>query len=333
MTSPAPFRPIRLAGHRLRAEILPFGASLVSLVPDGLGRSIVLGHGNREDYAKHPKLYMGAVIGRHANRIAFGRTLLDGQTLKLDLNAPPHHSAGGAAGFSTQTFRVGLRTRERVALHYHSPDGEGGYPGALDVSVTYELAPPSTLRLTLEATTTAPTILSMCHHPYFDLDGRRDVRDHELQVHAERYLPCDDTVLPTGDVVPVKGTGFDFRTARRFASAPGWARLNNTFRLHDMPEGPLRPAATLWGADGTRLDLATTMPGLHVYSGHRLSGTAHGADGQQFEAFSGLCLEAQAWPDAPNNPLFPSVVLRPERGYRHVTEYRIGLQNEARRAG
>lgn len=231
---------------------------------------------------------------------------------------------GGSTGFSNRPWRIAARSDTQVTLRHHSPDGEGGYPGALDVMATYALAGARTLRLTYEATTTAPTILSMCHHPYFDLDGRRDIRDHRLQVHAGHYLPCDDNVLPTGEVAPVLGTGFDFRNARRFAAAPGWDRLNNTFCLHDLAQGPLRPAATLWGADGTRLDLATTMPGLHVYSGYRLSGLAPDADGRPFKAFSGLCLEAQAWPDAPNNPHFPSVVLRPGKRYRQVTEYRIG---------
>lgn len=326
MSSPDPLRTILLEGAGLRAEIIPFGATLVSLVPARSQRSLVLGHPDHAEYVRHPNLYMGAVIGRHANRIAFGRTSLDGRTLELERNAPPHHSAGGSTGFSSRTWHVGAQTATRVALHHHSPDGEGGYPGAVDVIATYEVAFPSTLRLTFEATTSAPTILSMCHHPYFNLDGRDDIRDHRLQVHADRYLPRNDTVLPTGDVAPVAGTGFDFREARRVGSAPGWDRLNNTFCLHDDTAGPLRRAATLIGADGTRCDLATTLPGLHVYSGYRLAGETHGTNGQPLTAHAGLCLEAQAWPDAPNNPQFPSVTLRPGKRYRQVTEYRIAVK-------
>ncbi|SDX32667.1 aldose epimerase family protein [Litoreibacter albidus] len=322
----ANFKAITISGSGMTARILPFGASLVDLRLEGWAHPLVIGLKDEASYLEERHLYLGAVIGRFANRIAHGRTIVDGQPVLLDCNAPPHHSHGGSNGFASKFWKVSKAQGASATLKLRSPDGEAGYPGRVDVIATYELVPPHTLRLTLEATTTRNTILNLCHHPYFNLDGRARIDNHCLQVDAERYLPCDETVLPTGQINHVAHSDFDFRQAVRIGDKiEGGTLYNNSYCLCDEPSRVLTYAARLSADRGPQLEVWTTQAGLHVYSGHKLKTESKGQNGREIAAFGGLCLEAQNWPNSANMPNFPSPSLAADETYRQVTEYRFQM--------
>lgn len=315
---------IDLEMRDLRACILPFGATLAGLWSRGHGSSLVLGFDDPAAYAREPHHYMGAVIGRTANRIAHGRARIEGEDLSLPINVPPHHSHGGTCGFSARVWEVEDRTATRLTLRLDSPDGDQGYPGAVTARVSYALIPPSTLRLEMEAQATRPTPLGLCHHPYFNLSDCADMSGHVLALAASRYLPCDETILPTGEIAPVEGTPFDFRQPRRLGEIlSAGHRLNNTVVLHERPAGPIAFAARLTGPTGLALELRTTQPGLHVYTAHKLHSDEPERSGRAFTPLAALCLEAQAWPNSLNTPGFPHAVCKPGMPYRQVTEYAI----------
>ena len=306
--------------------MLPFGATLAGLWLARWSPSLILGFADPRAYARAPGLYMGAVIGRTANRTAFGTTTLEGSRLSLPINAPPHHSAGGFEGFSTRVWSVEERRSDRVTLRLDSPDGDQGYPGAVTVRATYAIVAPATLCLTFEATTSRTTLLGLCHHPYFNLGPGKDVFDHRLQIAAERYLPCDETILPTGEIASVTGTPFDFRQPRPLDAvlSPG-VRHNNTLVLHTNPVGPLKDAATLSAPGAPTLRLATTQPGLHVYSAYKLRSAEAERSARPLAPFAAICLEAQAWPDSANRTGFPSLICRPDEPYFQRTEYAFSV--------
>ncbi|WP_157236487.1 aldose epimerase family protein [Wenxinia marina] len=298
-----------LSAGDLVARVHPFGASLIDLRLGGRDHPLILDF-NDADIARQA-LFSGAVIGRFANRIAGGRTCVAGQVLTLERNdAGVNTLHGGSRGFATRVWTVEHAGPASVTFRIDSPDGEGGFPGAVTVRATYTVAAPAILRLTLSAVTSAPTILSLAHHPYFNLDRSRTIDDHVVCIAAERYLPASDTLVPL-EPAPVAGTPYDFRDPRRV----GGAEFNNTFCIGERPAQPMREVATL-AAGGTRLTLSTTQPGLHLYTGHKVGGG-------RFGPRSGLCLEPQGWPDAPNRADFPSSLLTPGAPYDHLIEYRF----------
>lgn len=313
--------PLDLAGHGLRARVLPYGASLLDLRLDGHPEPLILGM-VPEAYPAHPQFYMGAVIGRHANRVANGRASVNGRALDLVINAPPHHSAGGDEGFSRLAWTVERHDATGLVLSLISPDGHEGYPGELHVTATYALLPDACLRLTFEAVSDADTLLTMCHHPYFNFDGSESADAHVLEIAASSYLPCDETVLPSGGPTPVAGSAFDFTTPHRVGTHPGQI-YNNTYCISVEPVNPLRHAARLTGQTGVSMDLWTTQSGLHLYNSYKLLDCPHGPGGRRNLPRSAICLEAQNWPDSPNNPDFPSPFLKEGQHYRQVTEYRF----------
>ena len=313
--------PREIGGYGLYASIIPLGASLRDLRLDGFDFPLVLGL-HPEDQKANPQFYMGAVIGRHANRIGFGRASVDGEALALALNAPPHHSAGGTVGFSRRAWQVAHHDATELSLSLISPDGEEGYPGEVRVTATYKIAPGPVLSLAFSAHADRNTILNMCHHPYFNLDGSETADNHVLEIAADTYLPCDETVLPSAGPTPVTGSAFDFTTPRTLGDISG-QNYNNTFCLSDAPANPLRFAARLTGTTGLSMDVWTTQSGLHLYNGYKLVDCPCGHDGRSYHPRSGVCLEAQNWPDAPNHPDFPSSLLKPGQRYEQVTEYRF----------
>jgi aldose 1-epimerase len=293
------------------AVVIGFGAALRDLVvpaPEG-PRRVVLGHADLAGYQANPA-YLGVTAGRHANRIAGGRFRLDGKAYQLSLNENGRtHLHGGVRGFSHRPWRLVDANEISATFELVSPDGEEGYPGTLTARCTYALAAPATLRVTMTATTDAPTIVSLAHHSYFTLAPGQPVLDHRLAIHADRYTPVDADLIPTGEIADVAGTPYDFREPQRLADGP---RLDTNFVLAGSDGDALVPAATVTAA-GLRLDCRTTAPGLQVYDG--------GGLGAPFRAHAGLCLEPQHFPDGPNKPNFPSPVLRPGETYRQVTEY------------
>jgi aldose 1-epimerase len=330
-------RAVRLATPDAEAEVLEFGAVVRDLKVrrrDGAMQRVVLGLNSIEDYVEHAP-HFGAIAGRYANRIRHGRFRLDGIDYQLRLNQDGRHHlhGGGPAGFGKQPWTMVDHDATSVTLVHVSPDGTNGYPGTLQVTCRYQLVD-RTLRLTLTAATDKATIINLCHHSYFNLDGGADILDHNLEVRANVMTPADADLIPNGELQAVAGTPFDFRVARpvRLTAADGqrhWYDHNFMLRA-DVSEPSVATglqiarAATLASAkSGLELQCWTTEPCLHVYDGFKVAVPVAGLDGARYGANAGLCLEPQHAPDSPNLPHFPSTTLRPGHLYRQVTEYRF----------
>jgi aldose 1-epimerase len=216
--------------------------------------------------------------------------------------------------------------KQSVTFAIHDPDGAMGFPAALDISCTCRLTPPATLRIELTATSTDTTLCNLAHHSYFNLDdgGGSDILDHRLRIAAQAYLPTDDAAVPTGEVMPVEGTDFDFVLPRSMRPDPGGdTRYDHNFCL-SAARGPLRQVAWVQGArSGVEMEVWTTEPGLQFYTGQFPDLTVPGLGGRRYRSHAGFCLEPQIWPDSPNRPYFPQAVLNPGEEYRQVTEYRF----------
>jgi len=324
--------------HGLRVRITNYGGIVVSLeVPDRRGRQadVVLGYDRLEDYLRENP-YFGALIGRYANRIARGRFVLDGVEYHLATNDGPNHLHGGIKGFDKVVWQAQpLRRADAVGLKlsYLSPDGEEGYPGNLQVTVRYYLTNDDALRIEYEAQTDKATPVNLTHHSYFNLagSGNGDILQHELMINADRFTPVDEHLIPTGELRPVAGTPFDFRTP-----TPIGARIDqddqqlhfgrgydHNWVLNDY-DGSLRLVARVREPDSGRvMEVYTTEPGLQFYSGNFLDSSNVGKGGKVYRHRYGFCLEAQHFPDSPNKPQFPSVILRPGRKYTQVTVYKF----------
>ncbi|WP_435214254.1 aldose epimerase family protein [Streptomyces sp. bgisy034] len=297
----------------VRVRVLSYGGIVQSLqVPDRDGHpaDVVLGFASLEDYVSHPGPYLGALIGRYANRIAGGRFPLDDLTYALEPNTPPNSLHGGERGFDKRVWDVtpvehGLRL-ERV-----SPYGEEGFPGRLEVSVTYTLDAGGALRIAYEAVTDAPTVVNLTNHSYFNLAGAGSgsAGGHELRLAASRFTPVDADLIPTGALDDVTDTRFDFRQARKVG-----AGYDHNFVLDKGVTASAQKVAELYEpASGRVLTVATTEPGLQLYTGDHLP--------EPFAAGDGIALETQHFPDSPNRPEFPSTVLRPGEVFRSETVY------------
>lgn len=327
------------AGLEVRA--MTYGGIIVSLrVPDRRGQldDIVLGYDTAAAYAA-PHPYFGAIVGRYANRIANARFTLDGKTYQLKANNGPNHLHGGVTGFDKVTWSGEPFQDERgagVVLTYTSRDGEEGYPGTLAARVTYTLTDRNELIFDYHATTDAPTVVNLSQHSYFNLAGQgaRDVLEHELQIHADRYTPVDDTLIPVGDLTPVADTPFDFRTpvaiGRRIAQEDVQLRrgrgYDHNYVLTRSGTGLQSAARVVERATGRTLEVSTTEPGLQLYTGNFLDGSITGKRGRVYRQRYGFCLETQHFPDSPNKPSFPSTVLRPGEEYRSRTVLTFGTE-------
>jgi aldose 1-epimerase len=319
------------------ASVMEWGAVVRDLaVPvEGRPQRVVLGFASLDDYLKHSP-HFGAIAGRFANRIGGGRFTLDGVAHELKLNQDGRHSLhGGGMGFGKQPWTILHHDAASVTLALHSPDGDHGYPGAVTVLCRYTLAEPATLRVELTATTDAPTIINLCHHSYFNLDGSADILDHELELRANLITPVDADLIPSGEVASVAGAPFDFRKARviRCVEPDGSRRWydHNWLLRRDRREPSamagleIAHAATLRSPlNGLAMQVWTTEPAMQFYDGFKTNTPVAGLSGAPYGACAGLCLEPQHVPDSPNLPHFPSTVLRPGEVYRQVTEYRFG---------
>jgi aldose 1-epimerase len=322
----------------LEMEVSAYGGAILSLrVPDREGRlgDVVLGFDRLQGYVDD-RGYFGVLIGRLANRIRGGRFRLDGREYALPVNDGGNHLHGGPGGFHKVAWRA-EPTEENgtvgVRLDRRSPDGEQGYPGNLDVTVTYRLTLEGALVIDYAAETDQPTPVSLTQHTYFNLSGDpvRDVLDHELELHADRFTPADGGLIPTGELVPVAGTPFDFRTPTTIGAriGDGDPRLagvggyDHNFVVSDG-DAPLSTAARVHEPrSGRVLELFTTEPGLQFYSGNYLDGSAVGKNGQPYGYRCGFCLEPQKFPDSPNHPDFPTCIVRPGQRYTSRTVYRF----------
>ena len=323
----------------LVAKVMTYGATLTEMhVPDKDGNkaSVVLGFDNFERYEQgHP--FFGSTTGRVANRIAKGQFTLDGKEYKLVTNNGPNHLHGGTKGFDKVIWkaeRVKSNRGPAVRFTYLSPDGEEGYPGALNTVVTYTLTNDDELRIDYEATTDKPTILNLTNHSYFNLagEGNGDVLDHVLTVNADRYTPTDDTLIPTGELAPVEGTPVDFRKPTRvgdriksFGEPQGFGYDHN-FVINGR-EGQLKLAARVRDPKtGRQMEVHTTEPGVQLYTGNGLSEKIVGLSGRPYVKHAGLCLETQHFPDSINHEEFPSVVLRPGEKFRSTTVHKFSVK-------
>ena len=325
---------LRLDSGQLKVGLTNYGARMLSIeAPDRAGHldHVLLGF-DRADVILAAGSF-GAVLGRTANRIAHGRFTLDGSTYQLSVNDGTNTLHGGKQAFSKRFWTVAGRTANSVTFTLESPDGDQGYPGALSARATYHLDG-NALRLTLEATTTAPTPVNLSAHPYFNLAGAAalDVNDHALQVFASQVLPTDSAQIPTGERRPVAGTPFDFRTpailGTRLRSSDEQmliARGYDHCFVLDCDAGALRPAARLTHAvSGRVLEVETDRVGLQVYTGNSLNGSLIGHGGT-YRQTAGLALEAQGFPDAPNHPDFPSIILRPNQRFEATILHRFSV--------
>ncbi len=320
----------------LRAKIMTYGATLTSVeVPDRDGRltNVTLALDSLADYLKgHPCL--GSTIGRYANRIALGRFELDGVEYRLATNNGPNHLHGGIRGFDKVVWKAHTFVGTAgVIFSYESGDGEEGYPGRLSAQVTYDLTDHDELLIAYDATCDKPTVVNLTNHAYWNLGGAGagDVLGHRLTLAADAYLPADAGLIPTGEIRPVQGTPLDFTQPRTIGS-----RIQQTGFGYDhcfvlrKPPGQPENAAPLAARveephSGRVMEVATSQPGVQLYTANFLDGRLHGG-GVAFGRHFGLCLEAQHYPDSPNRRAFPSTVLRPGETYKQVTMHKFDVQ-------
>jgi aldose 1-epimerase len=321
----------------IEVQAITYGGIITSLkTPDRRGTigDIVLGFDTIDGYLKgHP--YFGAIIGRYGNRIANGRFAIDGQAYTLATNNGPNHLHGGDRGFDKHVWQATpLKGRNAITFSRTSPDREEGYPGALTVEVTYVLTENNELVVEYLATTDKPTHVNLTQHSYFNLAGSGDILGHELTIDADRYTPVNAALIPTGELAPVDGTPFDFRKPTAIG-----ARINDAHpqiahgRGYDHnwvlngTAGQMRTVARVFEPkSGRTLAVSTSEPGMQFYAGNFLDGSITGKGGQAYALRSGFCLETQHYPDTPNQPNFPTTLLKPGEEYRTATVFAFGTR-------
>lgn len=324
----------------LEARVMTYGGILVSLkTPDRHGEmgDIVLGFDDLQGYlAGHP--YFGSLIGRYGNRIARGQFSLNGVEYRLARNNGPNHLHGGENGFDKVLWKAApalVDDGEQLMLSYRSVDGEEGYPGQLDVEVTYTLTEDNELKIDYRAHCDRPTILNLTNHSYFNLAGQGDILNHVVNLKASRFLPTDSTLIPTGELRPVNRTPMDFTRPTpigaliqddyeplRFAGG-----YDHCWIFDKEQPGALEPVAEVFDPhSGREMKVLTTQPAIQFYTGNFLDGTLTGKSGRVYRKHDGFCMETQHYPDAPNHGDFPSTVLNPGEVYLQATVYRFGIR-------
>ncbi len=319
--------------------ITNYGGRIVSImVPDREEelQDVVLGFDNIQEYVEKPSSF-GATIGRFANRIAYGKFPLHGDTITLSLNNGKHTIHGGAEGWQNQVFDAEQLTDSLLVLRYVSADGEAGFPGKVDVKATFILRDDNTLRIDYLATTDKKTVINMTNHSFFNLSGdpSTTIVDHVLLVNADTYTPLDSALITTGDLENVVSTPFDFTSPVSIEDALARDSLHRQLQLaqgfdHNyvlLSAGKLgKLAAQAYSPrSGIILEVYSTEPGLQVYTGNMLDGSRKGKGGVYYHKRAGLCLEPQHYPDSPNKPRWPSTILEPGEKYTSSTIYRFGI--------
>ncbi|SEN35370.1 aldose 1-epimerase [Paracoccus alcaliphilus] len=305
---------ITLRGGGLRATVLTLGAIVQDLRMDGLDHPLVLGCPDPAAYLDQAR-YVGAIVGRFANRIGGARFELDGVAHRTDPNFLGRHTLhGGHDGTDLHIWRIEQQAADQVTLSLTLPDGHMGFPGTMAIRATIALRDQA-LVIDMQATSDAATPCNLAHHGYFSLDEGGDIRKHELWIDAAHYLPVDEGLIPLPGTAPVAGTAFDFRQMRPV----GNCGYDHNFCLSDGIRPP-RPVARLRGSSGLTMTVTTDAPGLQVYDGRHFNGLA-GLDGRSYAPHAGIAMETQHWPDAPNRPDFPDQILRPGQTYRHHVAY------------
>ncbi len=302
-------------------QLSSLGAGITAIVvPDKAGKlsNVVLGYPKALDYLSDGPC-AGKIPGRFANRIAKGKFTLDGVEYSLPINNGPNHLHGGPEGFQNQVWESRIEG-DAVEFLYFAADGEAGYPGNIKVIAHYTWSEDNALKLVMTAETDAPTVVNLTNHVYFNLDGEGSVLDHEMELNASEYLPTDETLIPTGEVAPVAGTPMDFGERKKigrdiredFPALKFGKGYDNCWLIDGALPGQLSTAAELWGpVSGRHLEVLTTQPAVQVYTGNWLSGCPKSPSGYAYQDYDAVAIECQHTPDAPNQPEFPSTVLRP----------------------
>lgn len=309
-----PVHKLAMRGPGVAAEILTYGATLRALhvdTPRG-AVNVALGHEDLAGYLAENG-YVGAIVGRYANRIGGSAFTLDGTVHRVVPNEGANQLHGGPGGFSTRVWRVVSASPARIELGLTSPDGEMGYPGTLEATAIYEIPSPGTLRITTQAIADKPTPANIVSHAYYNLDGGGDVRDHGLQIAASRIVAVDKALIPTGETPDVSGTAFDFREPKRLRD--GGVHYDVNYCLDRTGDGLFLGAVLKGAKSGLAMEVHTSEPGIQLYDGKFLA--------PPFAAHGGLCLECQLYPDTPNRPNFPDAILRPGQRLTQIVELRF----------
>lgn len=314
-----------IAAGGLSSVILTYGAAVQELRLAGFERSLVLGLNRLEEYIAHSP-YFGAIAGRVANRISYGRFHLDGVEYQIDRNIDGIHTLhGGSVGISVKNWQIIDSGEDFILLEVLSKDGDMGFPGNMTIQCRYTITPQTGLQVRLSAKTDAACPCNLAPHSYFNLEGEGDILGHELMIDADKITAISDELLPTGKLKNVEGTNMDFRVMRPISAgqADGTMRYDHNYCLSKRPK-PLREVAVVKAPrSGIEMRVLTTEPGLQFYDGAKIAVPVVGVDGRKYGVNSGFCLETQHWPDAPNQPGFPDITLRPGKSYQHLTEYRL----------
>ena len=326
--------------HGVEVRAMNYGGIMLSLrVPDRKGQlaDVVLGHEKLEGYIPNPP-FLGAIVGRYANRIANGTFTLDGKTYNLPKNDGPNTLHGGV----TRTFDkvtwdgAPLKGKSGVAFTYVSKDGEEGFPGNLKTTVTYTLTDSNELVIDYEATTDKATPINVSQHSYFNLkgEGNGDILDHEIMINADKFTPVDKNLIPTGELRPVKGTPFDFTASTKIGARieDNYEQLvlghgyDHNFVLNRKGAGLSLAARVYEPTTGRVLEVSTTQPAVQFYTGNFLDGSVTGKEGHVYKRRYGLCLETQHYPDSPNHPDFPSTILKPGEKFHQTTVFKFSAK-------
>lgn len=328
------------SANGLIVQVTNYGLRVVSVwTPDknGAYADVAVGYETIDRYLHNPgERFLGPVVGRYANRIANGRFTLDGTEYRLPVNNNGQTLHGGLKGLDRRVWEVGEVTDASVRFSYVSPDGEEGFPGTLRIGVTYSVTPANEFVIRYEATTDKPTVVNLSNHAFFNLKGEGGgaVTGHLLAIDADSFTPVDSVLIPTGEIVPVEGTPFDFRTPTAIGARIGVAneQLANGggYDLNwvlNKPAGGVEKAASLYEpASGRLLEVYTDQPGLQFYSGNFFDGKVNGKYGRPIGYREALALETQHFPDSPNRPGFPSTRLEPGEVYTHTCIYKFGVK-------
>jgi aldose 1-epimerase len=323
----------------MEAKIMTYGGTVISLTaPDRNGKmaDVVLGYDNLAGYLKESP-YFGCLVGRYGNRIAKGKFTLNGKSYTLATNNYPNHLHGGIKGFDKVVWDarvIASLTGPTLELRYVSKDGEEGYPGTLTIRAAYRLTEDNGLRLDYTATTDQDTVVNLTQHSYFNLAGKGDILGHVVKMPADRYTPVDETLIPTGELPSVAGTPFDFRNPTAIGARIGDANEQLKFGkgydhnwVFSKRIGDLTTLAEVYEpTTGRVLEVLSTEPGLQFYSGNFLDGTLTGKNKWTYQFRNGFCMEPQHYPDSPNQPKFPTVVLKPGQTYRNTIIYRFSAR-------
>lgn len=325
----------------LEMDVTNFGARVVALyVPDREGNfdDVVLGYDDLDGYIDHPTSYFGAPIGRYGNRIADAQFTLDGKTYQLEANNGPNNLHGWPGGYHLVVWDVEEATDQKLVLSYLSKDGQGGFPGNLKIKMTYELTDQNEFKIDYEAETDQSTVVNLTHHSFFNLNGagQGDVLNHQMLIDADTYTPVNDVLIPTGEIAAVAGTPMDFtsphligeRVDADFEQLKFAGGYDHNWVLNkEKGDSKAQLAATVVVPEnGRKMEVYTTEPGIQFYGGNFLNGET-GKDGQTYVKRGALCLETQHFPDSPNQPDFPSVVLNPGEKYTQTCIYKFSVED------